>query len=113
MSESNNLPTGITQDMVNDAKSKHARVAVAQLPRDDEGTEFLNVLLREPSVQVIGQYQMYTDKSPKKAQEILIAGCVLDKEAVKEIFNDAGLFLAAIDACSTMIPVRKSIVKNL
>jgi hypothetical protein len=113
MSETNTLPEGITQDMIDDAKSKFNRVSLAQLPNDDEGTSFFNVLLREPSRAVIGQYQLFTDKSPNKAQEILVVGCVIDKEAAKKILANAGLFLAAIDACSSMIPNRKSIVKNL
>ena len=109
------LPTGITQEMIDDAKNKYGegKVKLAFLPYDDENTSSKAVLIHEPDLNVIGQYQQFSERSWKKANEILVKGCVIGKDDYNEIAANTGLFLAAVDACASMIPVRKSIVKNL
>jgi hypothetical protein len=108
------LPTGITQEMINAAQAKYGegKVATAQLPKDDNGTSFINTIVHQPSREALGQYFNLIDKNMAKANEVLVKACIDDKEVISQVFADAGLFLAAVDACSAMIPVRKSIVKN-
>lgn len=58
----------------------------------------------------LGEFEKWVDKSPDKAKEILVNACVLsNKEAVKD---DDGLFFAAFDAITKLIPVRTATVKN-
>jgi hypothetical protein len=114
MKQANSLPAGITQEMITAAIEKYGtgKVATAQLPKDDNGTDHLNVVIHQPGREAMGQYMNLIDKNTARANEVLVKACIDDKEAIKEIFADTGLFLAAVDACAQLIPVRKSIIKN-
>jgi hypothetical protein len=110
------LPKGITQEAIDEALRKYGegKVKMASLPLDDEGTEHMHVLIHEPDINTMGQYQQWSDKNWKKSNEILIRGCVLGgKDVCDEIIGSTGLFFSAVDACVGMIPVRKAVVKNL
>lgn len=108
------LPKGITQAMIDEAVQKYGtgKVALASLPKDDNGTDYLHLIIHQPSREAIGQYMNLIDKNTSRANEVLVKACINGKEELQEIMADAGLFLAAVDACAGMIPVRKSIVKN-
>jgi hypothetical protein len=111
-----NLLEGITQDMVNDAISKYGedKVKQGQIPIDDEGTSYKNVLTKTPDLSVLSQYQRTEKSDWRKAHEILIRGVIIEsKEELDRICKDTGLFLGALDVAVDRIPRRKGIVKNL
>ncbi len=107
------LPEGITQQMIDSAKQKYGadKVKYIDLPLDDEGTSHKRVLACVPSRFVVGQYRKYSDKDPNKADNILVKNCLLSHKT--EVLADDGLFYAAMNGIADLIPVRKSIVKNL
>lgn len=106
------LPEGVTPEQV--AAWKNAwgnKVKLASLPKDDDGNEFLDVVVRVPDRKTMSELEKWIDKNPDKAKEITINACLLShKDQVKA---DDGLFAAAFDAISQLIPVRKAIIKNL
>lgn len=87
------------------------KVKLASLPRDEEGTAYLDVVVKVPDSNVMNEFEKWMDKNPKKAKEIMVNGCLLTcKDEVK---GDEGLFLGAYDAICNLIPIRKAILKNL
>lgn len=106
------LPEGVTAEAISAWKTRYGenKVKIASLPKDDEGNEFYDVVVRTPDRKVLGEFEKWVDKNPDKAKEILVNACVLSgKEAVK---GDDGLFLGAFDAIVKLIPVRTAILKN-
>lgn len=114
MKNTKELPAGITQEMVDAAKvayPKEGHVKMASLPLDDDGNDFLDVLVRKPDRRVIGEFTKWMEKNPTKADEILVNSCLLShKDQVKA---DDALFGACVDAISQLISMRKAIIKNL
>ncbi len=107
------LPEGVTQDTVDAWKERYGedKVKVASLPKDDDGNEFLDVIVRVPDRKTVGEFEKWVDRDPNKAKEILINACLLTcKDAVKA--ND-GLFYGAFDAIANLLPIRKALIKNL
>lgn len=106
------LPEGVTAEAIQAWKDRYGKdkVKIASLPKDDEGTEFLDVVVRVPDRKTMGEFEKWVDKNPDKAKEILINACVLsNKDVVKA---DDGLFYGAFDALVKLIPVRAAIIKN-
>ncbi|WP_367867895.1 hypothetical protein [Pedobacter sp. WC2423] len=109
------LPAGITQDMVNAAKAKWPKtgaVITAELERDDSD-EILEVLIRRPDRSVMSEYSKWSDKSPKKADDILVKNCLLSHKDEVTAEDAEDLFMGAIDAISQTIVVRKAKIKNI
>jgi hypothetical protein len=103
---------GITPELVKSMKERYGddKIKIASLPKDEDSTEFLDVLVRVPDRKTQGEFEKWLDKSPDKAKEILVNACVLtSKEQVKA---DDGLFAGAIDALSKLLVVRTAIIKN-
>lgn len=107
------LPEGITEAMVADAKVKHGndKVKLIEIPMDDESSVIKTVLAVVPSRTVLGQYRRWETTDPKKADEILVKACLLSHK--EEVLADDGLFYGALTGIAELIPVRKGIVKNL
>ncbi|MBS7334258.1 MAG: hypothetical protein KIG88_11745 [Weeksellaceae bacterium] len=83
---------------------------VIELPKDDNNTEFLEVTVKIPSRQVIGQYMKFQNVNPLKAQEILVKGCVLtNKDAV---LADDALFFTTVSSLAELIPIREGRLKK-
>lgn len=108
----NKLPAGITEEMVAQAKEKYGdkKVKIAELPKDDNGDEFLSVLVRVPDRKTLDEFEKWMDKSPGKAKEILLNACLLSHK--DEVKADDGLFLSAVEAIAQLIPIRKAVIKN-
>ena len=107
------LPEGVTAEMVAGWKERYGenKVKVAVLPKDDEGNETLEVVVRVPDRKTISEFEKWSDKNPDKAKDIMVNACVLShKEQVK---SDDGLYFAAFDALAKLLPVRAAIIKNL
>ncbi|TCN63681.1 hypothetical protein [Acetobacteroides hydrogenigenes] len=106
------LPEGVTEEMMSAWKEKYGedKVKIIALPKDDDGNEFLDVVATVPSRKAVGEFEKWLDRDPNKAKEILINSCLLtSKEQVK---SDDGLFYAAFDGITQLLPVRKAIIKN-
>lgn len=107
------LPEGVTEEDIKAFKEKYGqnKVMLASLPLDDDGNEYLEVVVTVPTRKVISEFEKWVDKNPDKAKEIMVNACLLtSKERVK---TDDGLFLGAFDAISKIMPVRTAIIKNL
>lgn len=108
-----NLPAGITEAMVSEAKVRFGedKVKLIDLPIDDEASGYKTVLAGVPSRTVISQYSRWIDTDRKKADEILVKACLCSHR--DEVLADDGLFYGALTGIAELIPVRKGIVKNL
>ncbi|HMI04278.1 MAG TPA: hypothetical protein VK541_17450 [Pedobacter sp.] len=107
------LPEGITQDMVDAAKTKWPKegaVKFADLEMDDYGN-ILTVLVRRPCRTVMSEYSKWEKNSPKKADETLVKACLLSHK--DQVMEDDDLFMAAVDAIAKMIKVRQATLKNI
>jgi ABC-type proline/glycine betaine transport system substrate-binding protein len=107
------LPVGVTPEMVKAWKERYGekKVCLADLPKDDDGIEFLTVVVRVPDRKTMSEFEKFADKNPDKAKEIMVNACVLSNK--EEVKADDGLFLAAFDATVKLMPVRAAIIKNL
>jgi|GEM_PF-668112 len=106
------LPEGVTAEQVKAWKERYGedKVRPASLPRDDNGDNFLDVVVRAPGRKELSEFEKWIDRNPDKAKEILVNTCLLThKDEVKE---DDDLFLAAFDAISQLLPIRKAVIKN-
>jgi hypothetical protein len=106
------LPAGITQQMIDDAKSKYGadKVKMIDIYNEESNSVEKTVLVTIPSRTVIGQFRRYSDTDPKKADEILVRASLLSHK--DEVLADDGLFYGALSGIADLIPVRKAIVKN-
>ncbi len=107
------LPAGVTAEQLTGWKERYGenKVKLALLPRDDDGNETMEAVVRVPDRKTMGEFEKWVDKNPDKAKEILINACVLSGK--DEIKADEGLFYGAFDALVKLIPIRTAIVKNL
>jgi len=81
-----------------------------ELPLDEYGTEFLEVIVCVPTRKIISMFSKYIQSDPAKAQEILVKNCLLtDHETV---LSDDGLFFSALSQISELIPVREGKIKK-
>lgn len=106
------LPAGITAEMIAAAKTKHGESNIKFIDIMDEdgnGVE-LTVLACVPSRTVVGQYRRYADTDPKKADDTLVKACVLSHK--EEVLASDALFMGALMGVAELIPVRKAVVKN-
>lgn len=105
------LPDGITAEMITAAKAKHGADKVKYIDIiNDETGETKTVLAAVPSRSVIGFYQRFEASDPKKAQELLVKNCLLSHK--DEVLADDALFFGALSGIAELIPVRRTIVKN-
>jgi hypothetical protein len=75
------------------------------LPLDEDNEKFMEVLAVIPERTVVGQHQKYILTDPKKAQEILVKGCL--KTSKEEVMAQDELFYAAYSLLTELIPVRQ------
>lgn len=100
------LPDGITQEMVDDAKQKYGEVMIVDLPYDETGDDVLQVLMHRPSRKDISMMEKYEDSDPKKAKDIIISATLLShKDKVK---NDDYLIVEANKAALELMPIKSA-----
>ena len=87
-----------------------SNLRVAELPLDDNANEFLEVTVRIPSRQVMGQYMKFQNVNPLKAQEILVKGCLLTEK--DKVLADDALFLTLVGVLADLIPIREGRIKK-
>lgn len=107
------LPSGVTPEMVTKWKEHFGveKVKLAALPKDEDGNDFLTVVVRVPDRKTVSEFEKWIDKNPDKAKEIMVNSCVLSNK--DEVKADDGLFFGAFDAVVKLMPVRTAIIKNL
>jgi hypothetical protein len=110
--EKASLPEGITQEQVKAWKERYGegKVKLATL-LGDEGNELGEVVVRAPGRKEIGEFEKWVDRNPDKAKEILVNTCLLTHK--DEVKANEDMFLAAFDAIAKLIPIGKSVIKNL
>jgi len=87
-----------------------AKLAILEIPVDDKENEFIEVAAQVPSRQVLSQYMKWIDQNPKKAQEILVRGCVLtDREIIEA---DDFMFNTTVSLLSELIPIGNGRIKK-
>lgn len=107
----NELPNGITAEMIASAKAKYGDKGVRMIDLIDDNTgNVKTVLVCVPSRIVMGQYKRYESIDPKKAEEILVKACLLSHK--DEVLADDGLFYGALSGIAELIQVRRAVVKN-
>ena len=113
MKKDTTLPEGITQEMIDKVLTykKKEDVRLAELPKDDNGDESLNVIVSVPTRVSMNEFEKWIDKNPGKAKEILLNSHLHSHK--DEVKADDGLFAGAFDAIAQLIPVRKAVLKNL
>lgn len=104
---------GVTPEMIKSFKERYGddKIKAAQLPKDDDGNEFLIVVVRVPDRKTLSEFEKWVDKNPDKAKEIMVNACLLSHK--EEVKADDGLFFGAFDAIAKLMPVRTAIIKNL
>lgn len=81
-----------------------------ELPLDDNGNDFLEVIACVPDRRTMGQYMKYQNANPAKAQEILVKNCLLtDKD---QVLGDDALFFTTVGALAELIPIRENKIKK-
>ena len=83
---------------------------VLELPMDDLDTEYMEVIVRIPSRNVMGQYMKYSDQNPKKAQDILIKHCLLTNKEL--VLTDDALATSTVLLLAELLPIREGRIKN-
>jgi len=86
------------------------KLAILEIPTDETETEFMEVAVRVPTRQVLSQYMKWIDQNPKKAQEILVRGCVLtDREIIEA---DDFMFNTTVSLLAELIPIGNGRIKK-
>lgn len=105
---------GITQEMIDAAKKaypKQNHVKVTKLQADEDGDAFLYVIIRRPDRTVLGEFSKWVEKSPNKADLILVKACLLSHK--DQVLADEDLLTSAVDAIAQLITIRKAEIKNV
>ena len=86
------------------------KLVILEIPTDENETEYIEVAARVPSRQVFSQYLKWANDNPKKAQEILLRGCVLtDREVIEA---DDFMFNTTISLLAELIPIGQGRIKK-
>jgi hypothetical protein len=102
---------GPTTEQVMAAKEKYnGNVRIATVPLDDTGSGSVDILLKVPARQEIGDFQKWSDSAPTKAREILINACCLSNK--EEVLADDFLFYTVSNAISGLFPIGQAKIKN-
>lgn len=112
MEKEQRLPAGITPELLTTLKEKYGnRLRYADLPKDDNGDEYLTVIVCVPDRVVTSEFEKWIESNPLKAKELLVNACLLTHK--EEVKADDGLFYATVNAISSLIPLRKAVVRNI
>jgi hypothetical protein len=110
--EKDNLPAGITPEMIEGWKAKFGkRVKLIDLPLDENHKEILTVAALVPDRKTLSEWEKWSDKNPDKAKDILITNCLLT--GVEQVKADDALFFTCATALGELIPVRKATIRSL
>jgi len=80
------------------------------IPKDDLEMEELEVIVTVPDRDTVSQFMRFIDKSPRKAQELLVNQCLLTSK--EEVLADDNLFFTCAGAIAELFPIRQGRIKN-
>lgn len=110
----NNLPDGITEDMIAQWKKEHGEKNILLATLCDENNEpCAKVVIRRPTRQAVNQWEKFINTDPGKAKEILVRACLLRDQDKEAVIADDDLFYPAYRAVESLIPLRKAIIETL
>lgn len=105
----NELPSGVTQDMVNAWKAQYGKVKLKTVYPEE--SEPYSTVTTVPDRKVVGEYFKWIDKDINRANMVLIRNCVLhDKE---NIIKTDELFYLVAKAITEDLPIGRTDTKNL
>jgi len=81
-----------------------------ELPLDEYGTEFLEVIVCVPTRAVLSLFLKHQQANPTKAMEILVKNCLLNDH--ETVLTDDTLFFSASLQIAELIPVREGKIKK-
>ena len=83
---------------------------ILEIPTNESHKETIEVVAKVPTRNVTGQYMKWADSNPKKAQEILVRGCVItDREQIEA---DDFMFNTTIALLADLIPIGQGNIKK-
>ncbi|AXG70435.1 hypothetical protein KORDIASMS9_02675 [Kordia sp. SMS9] len=91
-------------------KYDRKKLRIIELPLDDYDSEFMEAVVLVPSRTVMGQYMKYIDQNPKRAQDILLKGSLLNNKEV--IMSDDALANTAVSLIAELLPIREGRIKK-
>lgn len=83
---------------------------ILEIPTDETANTEIEVVAVIPNRTVLGQYMKWTDANPKKAQEILVRGCVLTNR--EQIEADDFMFNTTVALLAELIPIGQGNIKK-
>jgi hypothetical protein len=83
---------------------------ILEVPKDEHQNEFIEAVAVVPNRNVLGQYMKWTDANPKKAQEILVRGCLLTNKELIEA--DDFMFNTTVALLADLIPIGQGNIKK-
>lgn len=103
----------VPEELKNALIQEHGKesLRILELPKNEIETDFMEVIVKVPNRTVMSQFMRFIENNPKKAQEILLANCLLTSK--EEVNADDALFLAAVGGIAELFPIRQARVKNL
>ena len=87
-----------------------AKLRILEIPQNETETEYMEVAALVPSRNVLSQYMKWLDNNPKKAQEILVRGCVLTGREIIEA--DDFMFNTTVSLLAELIPIGQGRIKK-
>ena len=112
MSNENKM-TKANDEEVKALANEHGKenLRLIDVPKNEDETEFIQVVAKIPTRNVTSQYSKWADTNPKKAQEILVRGCILTNQSV--IMGDDFMFNTTVAALAELIPIGTARIKKL
>jgi hypothetical protein len=86
------------------------KLRILEIPTTEKAADIIEAVAVIPSRNVLGQYMKWTDANPKKAQEILVRGCVLTHR--EQIEADDFMFNTTVALLADLIPIGQGNVKK-
>lgn len=91
-------------------KTKHGEAKVKQVTLNSSTAGELEVIVKIPDRNVLGEYLTWNDKSVTKAHKIVIEKCLLTKH--EEVDADDELYTGCAIAIISLMPIGSFNVKN-
>ncbi len=91
-------------------KHGEANLRMLEIPTDDSHHKTIEAVAVIPTRNVTGQYMKWVDQNPKKAQEILVRGCILTNREVIETSDF--MFNTTVSLLAELIPIGQGNIKK-
>ena len=106
-----------TSEELSEWKAKYGRIAQCTIEKTEGSGEFVTLVIRKPGRLEVSQFELWVDKNPDKAKEILVNSCICVPAAqpqAKEIAKSTtDAFLNTYKGIMELYPVGKAEVLDL